>query len=1138
MPSPTFDKLPADYQYLLQLAKEKYQLDVAPLDELKGGRTGAFLYLVSAHIGDSHNVEHFIVKFDHAAATTRQTEKERHRQALSQAPKAFATQNMAKLAYEIENEGAIALFYTIAGHSLQHFRPLAARERQSRLEKLFSATNKYLLEKWNESAVFEQALPPQKLLEKWLGYRLKSEGQIGAFIKNILFIDPETEGFLIQGQVFPNAFLYARDALRWQSARPIDVLTGFQHGDLNIANILTKFAEDSENLEGYFLIDFALYKPGMPLLYDQRYLELSYLIRELNRASFQKWVSLVMQFSSRDIPNPKEVPVELAGVCEVINKGRRSFQNWVAKYHPSVSDDLWGQYWLAAVAAGLNFCNKVSLSKEERLAGLIYAAAHLKRYFAQFGIPLPVEVRPLYDANRWEIQSSNKALNAELPLNSTLESSLHNLPTQLTSFVGREKEVAEIRALVKSARLITLTGSGGTGKTRLTIEVGLDELPSYSNGVRIIELASLNDPAQIISAMAQALRLDELPFTTLESLVIDYLRDKSTLLILDNCEHLIQACAHLATNLLQQCARLKILASSREALKIAGEVTYRTPPLENSEATRLFVERAQAANPKFKRTDSNASSITKICSRLDGIPLAIELAAARTKMLSVEQIAARLDDRFRLLVGNDRMALPRQQTLRALIDWSYDLLSKEEQQLLRTASIFVGGWTLDAIEAVAEDPDVIEHLEELINKSLVVIEERQNEMRYFMLETIRQYAREKLIEEKQVEAVCDRHFSYYDAFSEKMWDAVRSADMLTWRSAVDDETENLRAAVEWGMQHHPESALHLAANYCIVSSFLGAQGEGLGLLKSALVRFHSSAPPEDDTLFMHRQKILAKALFARGLISMTGADVSLGIQSLEAAIYTARLIGDKQILGYSLEAYYICSGFINPTGKADAEAAEGYAILSEINDQWGLGLAYTNMARMAFVRGDLAESQKFINILRRWMQDSQISYMTGVALLSIGAEIRLAHPESAKEYYEEALKIFRHLRHKSYEPILLSELGHVARATGKTSEAKELYRQSLRHFHDQGNRPAIAHELECFAFLAIADEEPHRTANLFGAAEALRERIKASMQAAEQVEYDHAIIRLRTMLMEAELNSLWAEGRALTMEQAIKLALS
>src|SRR6185436_4783114 len=226
MPSPDFDQLPPEYQVLLQLAKEKYQLDVTPLDELRGGRTGAFLYLVSASIGNSHSVEHFIVKFDHVSETTRQTERERHRHALSQAPKGFATQNMPKLTYEIEHEGAIALFYTIAGHSLQHFRPLASQERQSRLEKLFSATNKYLLEKWNVDAVFERALHPQKLLEKWLGYRLKPEGQIGAFIRNTLNIDPETEGFLIQGQVFPNPFLYGQDATRWHSARPIDVLTG------------------------------------------------------------------------------------------------------------------------------------------------------------------------------------------------------------------------------------------------------------------------------------------------------------------------------------------------------------------------------------------------------------------------------------------------------------------------------------------------------------------------------------------------------------------------------------------------------------------------------------------------------------------------------------------------------------------------------------------------------------------------------------------------------------------------------------------------------------------------------------------------------------------------------------------------
>ncbi|HKG55073.1 MAG TPA: hypothetical protein VKB04_12495 [Anaerolineales bacterium] len=1137
MASPSFDKLPPEYLYLLKLAKEKYELDVAPLDELKGGRTGAFLYLVSVSSGDSHSVEHLIVKFDHASETMRQTEKERHHHALSQAPRGFATQNMAELSYEIEHEGAIALFYTVAGHSLQHFRPLASQERQSRLEKLFGAMNKYILERWNANAVFEQALHPQKLLEKWLGYRLKPEGQIGAFLKNILHLDPNTEGFLIQGEVFPNPFIYGLDAIRWQKARPIDIFTGFQHGDLNIANILAKFSEDSERLDGYVLIDFALYKPQMPLLYDQHYLEISYLIRELNRASFQKWVTLVMQFSGRDIPNPKEVPVELAGVCEVLNKERRSFQHWVERYHPSVSDDLWGQYWLAAVAAGLNFCNKTSLSTEERLAGLIYAAAHLKRYFAQFGIPLPVEVHSLYDATRWDFSSLNKPLNAENPSTTTLESSPHNLPTQLTSFIGREKEVIEIKALLNSARLVTLTGSGGTGKTRLTIEVGLDELPLYPNGVKIIELAPLTDSTQIIPDLAQVFDLQELPFTTIESLVTDYLRDKKTLLIFDNCEHLIEACANLTANLLHQCASLKILASSREALNIAGEVIYHTPTLANSEATRLFVERARAANPKFMLTDANASSISQICSRLDGIPLAIELAAARTKLLSPEQIAARLDDRFRLLIGGDRTVLPRQQTLRALIDWSYDLLSEAERQLLRTASVFVGGWTLDALEAIAEDPDVIEHLEELINKSLVITEERQNEMRYFMLETIRQYAREKLIEAQQFPAARDRHFIYFDMLSEKMWQAFLSTDLLAWRDAADDETENLRAAVEWGTQNHTEAVLHLAANYCIVSSLTGNNAEGLALLKSALEHFRT-LPPTQGEAHVYRHKLLARALFANGLISITSAAVPQGLEATQEAISIARLIDDKQILGYSLETYYIGSNFINSSGAADAEAKEGYAILSEINDQWGLGLAYTNLARMALARGDFVESQKFIDILKTWMQDAPMSYQAGVALLSIGSEERWIHPENAKAYYEEALKIFRHIRHKGFEIVLLSELGHVARALGNISEAKELYQQTLTRFQDQGHRPAIAHQLECFAFIAIAEKQPERAAKLFGAAEALRERINAKMADLESIEYNNAVIRIQYLLDEADFNSLWAQGRALTMEQAIRFALS
>ncbi len=347
------------------------------------------------------------------------------------------------------------------------------------------------------------------------------------------------------------------------------------------------------------------------------------------------------------------------------------------------------------------------------------------------------------------------------PLNS-LSTATNNLPTQLTSFIGREKEIAEVGELLHAFRLVTLTGSGGTGKTRLSIEVGAQELEHFANGAWMVELATLTDPAQIIPALAQALGLQESPFRPLASLVTDYLRDKQLLLILDNCEHLIAACARLADDLLHHSPGLKILASSREALGIAGEMAYYTPSLAETESTRLFVERARAANANISLTGSSASAIAQICSRLDGIPLAIELAAARTRLLSVDQIAARLDDRFKLLTGGSRTALPRQQTLRALIDWSYDMLSLEERALLRRLSVFAGGWTFEAAEYVCPNHDVLELLAQLVNKSLVVVDNAGGEStRYRLLETIRQYARDKLLDAGEAFEVRNIHAGYF-----------------------------------------------------------------------------------------------------------------------------------------------------------------------------------------------------------------------------------------------------------------------------------------------------------------------------------------------------------------------------------------
>jgi len=760
---------------------------------------------------------------------------------------------------------------------------------------------------------------------------------------------------------------------------------------------------------------------------------------------------------------------------------------------------------------------------------------------------LPPDVSAL-DLGRHQLKGLNRAehifqLNAsdlpqDFPPIKSLNTQPNNLPAQLTSFVGREKEIAEIKAALASSHLVTLTGSGGTGKTRLSIEVGMQLLPNVSNGVWMIELAPLSDESQIIPALAQAFGLQELPFNPLANLVTDYLRDKKLLLILDNCEHLIAACARLADDLLHQCAGLKILASSREALGIAGEVAYHTPSLEDFESTGLFVDRAHAANSKFSLTDSNASSIAQICHRLDGIPLAIELAAARTKLLSAEQIAARLDDLFRLLVGGSRTALPRQQTLRALIDWSYDLLSEEEKNLLRIASVFVGGWTLDAVEAVSENPNALEHLEGLINKSLVVTEEREGKMRYFLLETIKQYAREKLFEAKQAAAARDRHFIHYKTTTNDLWGAGYFAtEEETLRLiSIQVEMENLRAAFEWGLQNHVQDTLELTASMAMSMTMVGGQLEAITLLKTAMEKFHTLPPVEGEANRL-RKEIYVRGCFSLGALLQGTNEIMPSRSILQEAIAIARELGNKHLLGMGLEMYASTSAMI----KADdtlAAAQEGLEIFRGLNYNPGMWMAYSNLARWESLSGNFQESEKYVALAQASMKGGTISIQFGFLNLGMGMGARFqSRFDRAQQYFEEGRRIFKQIGHKGLMALVTSEIAHTQRAMGTYAEAKQTYRETIQVFQDYGNRPAVAHQLEGFAMIAIVEEESQRAAKLFGAAEAIREATGHKPTDEEQAEESQFTSRLRSMLPEAEYNALWAEGKSMTMEQAIQLAL-
>jgi len=736
-------------------------------------------------------------------------------------------------------------------------------------------------------------------------------------------------------------------------------------------------------------------------------------------------------------------------------------------------------------------------------------------------------------------QLNAPGLPSTFPPLKTLESSAHNLPLQLTSFIGREKEIAEIKNLLHSARLVTLTGSGGTGKTRLSQEIGAQELIDFPHGVWIVELAPLTEPVQVIPALAQVFGLQELPFNPLKNLVTDYLRDKKILLIFDNCEHLIEACARLVDELLHQCAGLKILSSSREALGIAGEVSYHVPSLADSESTQLFVDRARAANSNFRLTETNASSIAQICSRLDGIPLAIELGAARVKLLSPEQIAARLDDRFRLLVGGSRTALPRQQTLRALIDWSYDLLSEEEKRLLQFASVFVGGWTLDALEAVADDLNTIEHLEQLVNKSLVVTEERETEMRYFMLETIRQYAREKLFEAKQSSLARDRHFVYFNQLSEIWWDTFRSSNILPILSRIDEEIENVRAALEWGSEHHAEENVRLAANFCVTSAMLSMPAEGVGILMAATERARSLPPAAGGDADLYRKKLFARALFVQGMVGLGVGNIPIVVAALQEAIAISRAIGDKQMLGSSLSTYYTASTFIDLPGAEEAAQEALKIFTEEVNDSFGLGMAQLNMARLYAHRGNETEKERYIGQLRALVSEMPNSFQVSMFLLGLGMDERMrGNYDSARKIFEQGREAFSQIHSKYFVMVMSSEQGHVERQKGNVTQARLIYRETIKGWQDLGNRAAIAHQLECFGFLAVAEEEPQAAVKLFGAAEALRDKIQAPMTDYERVEYDQASAHVRSLLPEPEFSSLWLEGQSMTMEQAIEFALS
>jgi predicted ATPase len=750
-------------------------------------------------------------------------------------------------------------------------------------------------------------------------------------------------------------------------------------------------------------------------------------------------------------------------------------------------------------------------------------------------------------------QALTVGLRADFPPLKTSVLIQHNLPVQLTSFIGREHEIAEAKQLLSNARLLTFIGPGGTGKTRLALNVAEELLTTFKDGAWLVELAPLADPTLIAQTIVSIFGLRELPNMPLNNIVTDYLRAKELLLILDNCEHLIEGCAQLSENLLRNCPRVKIIASSREALGITGEIVYRVPSLSlpdevqvtpetlmQCESGRLFVERATAAQPKFRLTDQNASPVAQICRRLDGIPLAIELAAARIGVFSSEEIAARLGDRFKLLTGGSRTALPRQQTLRALIDWSYDLLSQGEQALLRQLSVFAGGWKFEAAEAVCTNLDVLTLLTQLVNKSLVIADEQESSTRYLLLETIRQYARDRLLESGEAERIRDQHLNFFLKFAEEAETYMNGPHEIEWRNLLDTEYDNLRTAFEWAMENDVEKALRLGGALHLFWERHGYEVEGRRLVTEVLARL-KTLPPVEGEAARKRMLYQAKALNALGFLGFGQGDNLGSLSALEESASLFRQLGEKRLLAQALSYIAWGKAFLGDNERAYAVANEAIALARESEDRvtFTSGLALTNMAGViAVTQHDLDRMRPYAEEGIRLLKESGSHWQA--AMSAFGFALFTAaqgNYAEAHSQFEACIPIFTELKDRHRLAMIQSELAHLERRQGHLTQAKPLYRETIQEWQRIGHRAAIAHELECFAFIAKAQEQDEHAARLFGAAEALRETINISMTAFERMEYDREISDLRANMDEAIFAKAWAEGRDMTMEQAIAFAL-
>ncbi len=739
-------------------------------------------------------------------------------------------------------------------------------------------------------------------------------------------------------------------------------------------------------------------------------------------------------------------------------------------------------------------------------------------------------------------QLNVEGLPSEFPALRSLDAFPNNLPVRRTAFVGREHELSEVKDLLDRHHLVTLVGSGGVGKTRLAIQAGAELLDRYPDGVWFVDFAPITDPKLVVSVVAQALGMSQVG-RPLGDAIPHWLKRKKLLLIFDNCEHVLGPAAELTGSILAT-TDVRILTTTREALGIEGEAVHRVPSLAvpaeaaalkvnealNYGAVALFADRARASDTRFVLTDDTAPIVAEICHRLDGIPLAIELAAARVKVLSISNLAQRLNERFKLLTGGSRDALPRQKTLSALIDWSYDLLAPQEQLLFTRLGIFAGGFGLDAVTSVCvgdglDALDVLDLLSSLTDKSLVVADTSGEQERYRLLESTATYALEKLsaLERK---SLARRHGEYFRDRAEAAHERIGTGSMLAWRAGVELELDNYRAALEWSLTDGNDAVLGgiIAGALSTLWANSGLGAEGRYWIELALERISEAEQPH----------VVARLLSALNFFSSGSANAGRSqraMQLYESVGDTRRAARAQSYLAYSLAQ----------TGRL-AEASEqnlrALATLRECGDKWTLAGCLNVQAIIELRRGDLRANRELLTQALAAYRASGDEMGAAIVLSNIAEhEFADGHPEEALRLGIEALEI--HLRMKNARHIA-NDCNNSATyrvALDDIAGSRESAREALRFARQAQTKLEIAGALQSFSIVAGLSDDARRAARLLGYVDARYAELGQKREFTEQWAHDKIVATLRQRLSDDEGASLAAEGAAWSEDQAVEEAL-